>query len=137
MKNLRKLGAILVLIAILLTSAVSVAWAKEAPVEGKKYADSNTHEADKPTFKASGWNTKVTLRKEKSADKSADDVKLTGKPSSVKIGAACKDSPKVAVCRYRSFICPSRKITFNRAPKLRRVDPHRRRRAEQARKRRW
>ena len=35
---------------------------KEAPIEGKKYADSNTHDADKPTFKASGWNTKVTVQ---------------------------------------------------------------------------
>ena len=32
----------------------------------------------KPTIKASGWNTKekVTVQKQKSADKSADDVKL-------------------------------------------------------------
>ena len=32
-----------------------------------------------PTIKVSGWNTKekVTVQKQKSADKSADDVKLT------------------------------------------------------------
>ena len=56
----------------------NVSGGKEAPIEGKKYADSNTHAADKPTFKVSGWNTKekVTVQKRKSADMSANEVKL-------------------------------------------------------------
>ena len=122
MKNLRRLDAILILIAILLTSAVSVAWAEKAPVEGKKYADSDIPAASKPRIWASGWTTKekVTVQKQKSADKSADDVKLTCKPSNAKTGAPCKDFHKVSAgSKYQ----PSRKATFNRVLKFKKPHP--------------
>ena len=38
-----------------------VAGGEKAPVEGKKYADSNTPAAAKPTIKAVGWNAKEKM----------------------------------------------------------------------------
>ena len=57
----------------------------KAPVEGKKWADINTHPAiaapaaDISIYKCGGVKIKGTVqnRADKSADKSADDLKLT------------------------------------------------------------